>query len=253
MAEIIAVATQKGGVGKSTTSMNVAGGLIEQGNKVLLIDADAQADSTSVLLEGHQDLPPSQTLRATILKRKPLPLHQTKIDRLWIVPSTILLSNTDLKLASAMDRREYRLKTQLDRIKNNFDYVIIDCPPHLGFLTLNALCAADKVIIVVEPGQLEIKSIHQFEKTFEYVVSTANPTLVLKGILFNKRERTSASDISLETLLSEYPNHLLKTHIWRRTEIKDAQIEHQNIFTYKPQSVSAQAYRKLISEITAND
>src|SRR3954452_6845534 len=135
---IIAIASQKGGVGKTSTSISLAAGLARKNKKVLLIDIDSQANSSKVLLPNYPDIPIERTVHTTIIKQKPLPVHETAVPNLFIVPSHILLSTTDMALTTALDHREERLKIELDRIKQDYDFVFIDCPPSLSWLTLNA-------------------------------------------------------------------------------------------------------------------
>ncbi len=156
---VIAIASQKGGTGKTTTSISLAAGLARKGKRVLLIDIDSQANSSKVLLHEYQSLTKEQTIYATIINRLPLQLHHTSVPGLDIVPLHILLSNTDIELTTALDHREARLKEQLDSLTERFAYIFIDCPPALGWLTLNAFTAAEKVLIVVSPGYFELDSI----------------------------------------------------------------------------------------------
>jgi len=130
---VIAIASQKGGVGKTSSSISLAAGLARKGKTVLLVDVDSQANSSKVLLPNYQEIPKEQTVFATILERNPLPVHQTTLPNLAIVPSHILLSNTDVELTTALDHREARLKSELDTIRGQFDFVFIDCPlPYPG-------------------------------------------------------------------------------------------------------------------------
>jgi chromosome partitioning protein len=125
---IVSIASQKGGTGKTTTSISLAAGLAKKGKKVLLIAIDSQANSSKVLLPDYPTLTKDQTIFKTILERQPLPTHKTALPTLEIVPSHILLSNTDVELTTAKDHREARLKGELDQIKHRYDYVFIDCP-----------------------------------------------------------------------------------------------------------------------------
>src|SRR3954470_24231891 len=162
---VIAIASQKGGVGKTTTAISLAAGLARKNKRTLLIDIDSQANSSKVLIADYQAVQKDDTLYTTILERRPLPVQDTQVPNLSIVPSHILLSNTDIELTTALDHREERLKNQLDLVKLQYDFVIIDCPPTLSWLTLNAFTAADKVIVVVSPGYFELDSIVQISKT----------------------------------------------------------------------------------------
>src|SRR5919202_4356742 len=137
-AMVISIASQKGGTGKTSTSISLAAGLARKGKQVLLIDIDSQANSSKVLLPQYPQIPKEQTIYTTILERKPLAIHPTALPQLSIVPSHILLSNTDIELTTAKDHREARLKSQLEKIQGQFDYVFIDNPPALGRLTLNS-------------------------------------------------------------------------------------------------------------------
>src|SRR5690348_8950650 len=130
---IIAVASQKGGVGKTSSSISLSAGLAHKGKKTLLIDIDPQANSSKVLLPNYTQITKEQTIFATILERSPLPIHKTSLQHLEIVPSHILLSNTDVELTTAIDHREERLKRELDLIKDKYEYIFIDCPPTLSW------------------------------------------------------------------------------------------------------------------------
>src|SRR3954463_10428632 len=162
---ILSIASQKGGTGKTTTSISLAAGLARKNKKVLLIDTDSQANSSKVLLPDYAQIDADQTLHATMLERKPLTIHPSSVPNLDIVPSHILLSNTDIELTSAIDHREARLKRELEPIKSSYDFVIIDCPPTLSWLTINALTASDRVLVVVSPGYFELDSVVQISKT----------------------------------------------------------------------------------------
>src|SRR5438874_1745945 len=162
---IISIASQKGGVGKTTTSISLSAGTARKGKRTLLVDIDSQANSSKVLLPAYSKLHQDETIFRTILARQPLPVLRTGIPNLDIVPSHILLSNTDVELTTAKDHREARLKSALDPVKDHYDFVVIDCPPTLSWLTLNAFTASDSVIVVVSPGYFELDSIVQISKT----------------------------------------------------------------------------------------
>jgi chromosome partitioning protein len=138
---IISIASQKGGVGKTSTSISISAGLARIGKKTLLIDIDSQANTSKVILPNYPGIQADQTIYTTIIERNPLPVHETNVPNLYIVPSHILLSNTDIELTTAIDHREARLKTELDKFAGDFDFVIIDCPPTLSWLTINTLTA----------------------------------------------------------------------------------------------------------------
>jgi chromosome partitioning protein len=146
---VISIASQKGGTGKPSTSISLAAGLARRGKKVLLIDVDSQANSSKVLLPEYPDLRKEDTLFAAILHRQPLAIRPTRLPNLDMVAAHILLSNTDIELTTAKDHREAHLKTQLDVVKSRYDLILFDCPPALSWLTLNALTASDKVMVII--------------------------------------------------------------------------------------------------------
>jgi chromosome partitioning protein len=246
---IIAIASQKGGVGKTSSSISLAAGLAKRGKRILLIDIDSQANSSKVLLPKYQDIPKDQTIYTTILERKPLTVHQTSVSNLFVVPSHILLSTTDVELTTAIDHREERLKTELDRIKQDYDHVFIDCPPTLSWLTINAFTAADKTLIVVAPGYFELDSIVQIMKTIKEVNQYFNPNLAIAGLLFTMSDPTVNSRTSLQILRQTYTNAVFNTVIPRNTDLRDAHFNKQDVFTFNPRSTAAQAYSKLIDEL----
>ena len=246
---IVAVASQKGGTGKTSTAISLASGLARSGKRVLLVDVDSQANSSKVLLPDYLKLKRDDTVCRSILARQPLPIHPTSIPRLDIVPSHILLSNTDVELTTAKDHREARLKDQLDKVSGEYDYVFIDCPPALSWLTLNAFTAADRVLVVVSPGYFELDSIVQLGKTIEEVREYFNPQLELLGFLFTMSDPTVNSRTSLQVLRQTYTGSVLKTVIPRNTDLRDAHFNKQDIFGFKPRAKAALAYRKVISEV----
>ncbi len=246
---VIAIASQKGGVGKTSTSISLAAGLARKNKKVLLVDIDSQANSSKVLLREYPQLQKQQTIFTTILEHNPLPIHKTRIPGLDIVPSHILLANADVDLTTAIDHREERLKRKLDMVKTNYDYVIVDCPPTISWLTINALTASDKFLVPVSPGYFELDSIVQISKTYEEVKEYFNPTLKLAGFLFTMSDPTKNSKTSLQILRQTYTSHVFNAVIPRNTDLRDAHFQNQDIFSFSPQSAAAHAYEKLISEL----
>jgi chromosome partitioning protein len=246
---VISIASQKGGVGKTTTAISLAAGLAYKNKHVLLIDIDSQANSSKVLIPTYQAIPKDETICATILERQALPSRATRMANLAIVPSHILLSNTDIVLTTALDHREARLKAKLDPIKPVYDFIFIDCPPTLSWLTLNALTASDTVMVTVSPGYFELDSIVQISKTIKEVREVFNPALDLLGFLFTLSDPTTNTKTSLQILRQTYTNKVLKTVIPRNTDIRDAHFNKTDIFSYKPEASTAKAYTKLITEL----
>jgi chromosome partitioning protein len=246
---VISVASQKGGVGKTSTAISLAAGLAHKGKKTLLIDIDSQANSSKVLLPNYVTLKAEDTIHRTILQNNPLSVHPSSLPLLDIVPAHILLSNTDVELTTAIDHREARLKNQLDAIKAQYAYVLIDCPPALSWLTLNAFTASDQVIVVVSPGYFELDSIVQISKTITNVRQYFNPAIQLMGFLFTMSDSTINTKTSLQILRQSYTDAVFKNIVPRNTDIRDAHFNRKDIFSYAPQSKSAEAYTRLLAEL----
>jgi chromosome partitioning protein len=246
---IFSIASQKGGVGKTSSSISLSAGIARKGKKVLLIDIDSQANSSKVLLPNYPQLQKQQTIFTTILDRNALPIHKTQLPNLDIVPSHILLSNTDVELTTAIDHREERLRRELDLVKHNYDFVFIDCPPTLSWLTINAMTASDKVIVIVSPGYFELDSIVQISKTIKEVKEYFNPHIELAGFLFTMSDPTVNSKTSLQILRQTYTGAVFNTVIPRNTDLRDAHFEKKDIFSFNPHAAAAQAYAKLINEL----
>jgi chromosome partitioning protein len=247
MAIVTAVASQKGGVAKSTTSINLSAGLAKKGKKVLLIDIDPQANSSRVLLHSYSGLRKEDTLWNTIINNMPLKLYPTGIDGLQIVPSSIVLSNADIDL-QAVFKREERLKLHLDEIRGKFDYVFIDCPPSLSWLTFNALVASDKVLVPVSPGFFELESLIQINKTI-HEIQQINPSLEIAGYLFTMGDNTTNSKFTLKMLRQTYPEYCLANLIPKNVDAKDASSAKMDIFSFNQKANAAIAYLKVIEEV----
>lgn len=250
---IVSIASQKGGTGKTSSSISLSAGLAHKGKRVLLVDMDSQANSSKVLLPHYPKISKEDTIYTTILERKPLVVHHTSVANLDIVPSHILLSNTDIELTTAKDHREARLKSQLDPIKANYDFVFIDNPPALGWLTLNSFTASDGVMVVVSPGYFELDSLVQLEKVLKEVREYFNPNLDLLGILFTMSDTTINTATSLQLLRQAYTSKVLQTIIPRNVDLRDAHFNKQDIFTFSRNSKAAKAYDKLIREVFLNE
>jgi chromosome partitioning protein len=246
---VISCASQKGGTGKTTTSIALSAGLARRGKKILLVDVDSQANSSKVLLPQYQQLKQSETVYATILEREPLQIHQTSIPNLDIVPSHILLSDTDVKLTTAIDHREARLKNQLDLVKDRYDHVIIDCPPTLSWLTINAFTASDGIIVIVSPGYFELDSIVQLTKTITEVRTHFNKNIRLLGFLFTMSDPTVNTRESLQVLRQTYTSQVFHSVIPRNTDLRDAHFNKKDIFSFNPEAKGAHAYNKFIDEL----
>jgi chromosome partitioning protein len=175
-------------------------------------------------------------------------VQPTSVPNLAIVPSHILLASTDVELTTAIDHREARLKNELDKIKDKFDFVIIDCPPTLSWLTLNAFTASDKIFVIVSPGYFELDSIVQISKTIDQVKANFNANLRLAGFLFTMSDPTVNSKTSLQILRQTYTGSVFNAVVPHNIDLRDAHFEKKDIFSYNPNAASAQAYSKLIEE-----
>ena len=246
---VLSIASQKGGTGKTTTAISLAVGLGKIGKKTLLIDIDSQANASKVLIPNYGTVRKENSLYQTILERKELAIHPTNYANVDIVPSHILLSNTDIELTTAKDHREARLKNALALVKERYDHILLDCPPALSWLTINAFTASDHVLVAIGPGYFELDSIVQINKTIHEVIELFNPNLELAGYLFTMSDPTINSRISLKLLRQTYTSDVLTTIIPRNTDIRDAHFNKTDIFSYAPKSKGAVAYQSLIQEL----
>ena len=249
---IISISNQKGGVAKSTTAINLSAGLALEGYKVLLIDTDAQANSTRVFIHPDAEVPLEKSLYNVIISFSPLAsvIRKTNSNNLSFVPAHIRLSGIDLELAQAIDNRSERLKRALGAAKEQFDYIIIDTPPSLGILTINSFVASDKLLVPVSTGFFALTGLVQLQETIDKVRQTQlNPTLGILGVLCTLSDRTNVSK-DVEMQLREYFGELVfKTVIPKNISLEEAHSNHAHIFDYSPNSAGALAYKELVKEV----
>ncbi|WP_100615668.1 ParA family protein [Confluentibacter citreus] len=249
MGKIIAIANQKGGVGKTTTSINLAASLGVLEKKVLLIDADPQANATSgigidvesIEIGTYQLLEHSSTAREAIIK--------TNTPNLDIIPSHIDLVAIEIELVDK-EEREYMLKKALKEIKNDYDFIIIDCAPSLGLLTLNALTAADAVIIPIQCEYFALEGLGKLLNTIKSVQKIHNAELDIEGLLLTMYDaRLRLSNQVVEEVQKHFNNMVFQTIIQRNVRLSEAPSYGENIINYDAASKGASNYLSLAKEI----
>ena len=249
---IISIANQKGGVAKSTTAINLAAGLSIQGFKVLLIDTDPQCNTTRVFIHPNEETDREKSLFNAILNFAPLSgiIQDTRFNNLSFVPSHIRLSSADLELAQAFDNRSERLKKALSKVKDQYDYILIDNPPSLGLLTINSFVASEKLVIPVSTGFFALTGLVQLQESINMVKQTQlNPNLDILGVLCTFSDRTNVSR-DVESQLREYFGDLVfETVIPKNVSLEEAHSNYTHIFKYAPNSAGAQAYKSLVKEV----
>jgi chromosome partitioning protein len=254
MAHIYAIANQKGGVGKTTTVVNLTAYLAGSGRRVLLVDMDPQANATSALGFDKKQMQPStyqllleQASVEAVRRRQ----AQFQID---LLPSSPTLAGAEIELVQAIGR-EYRLQRALQSVAADYDYILIDSPPSLGLLTVNALTAAqDGVLIPVQCEYLPLEGLTQLTQTIHLVQEYLNPRLQIRGVMMTMYDsRTNLSRQVVEEVRRHFPNKVFKTIIPRNVRLSEAPSFGQPINFYAPQSPGAIAYKLLTAELINGD
>lgn len=247
MGKIISVANQKGGVGKTTTSVNLSTLLAKRGKKVLLIDADPQGNASSGLgtdrkveFSTYDILVGDTQMQEALVK--------TSVKNLYICPSNISLAGAEVELVSMMSR-EQRLKEKLDEIKDSFDYILIDCPPSLGLITLNSFTASDSVLIPVQCEYYALEGLGQLLNTVNLVKKHLNKNLQIEGALLTMYDiRTNLSNQVVKEVKKYFGDKVYKTVIPRNVRLSEAPSYGMPITEYDPRSKGAKSYDKFTKE-----
>ena len=248
MSRVIAVANQKGGVGKTTTAVNLSTSLAKKGKKVMLIDGDPQGNATSGLgieKEFENSLYDVLVNDIDIMTT----IKDSCIKTLKVCPSNMDLAGAEVELVSQMSR-EFRLKEKLDPIKDNFDYIIIDCPPSLGLITLNSFTAADSVLIPVQCEYYALEGLGQLLNTINLVKKHLNKELEIEGAVLTMYDmRTNLSNQVVKEVKRYFDDKVYKTVIPRNIKLSEAPSFGMPIGLYDPKSKGARAYEKLAREV----
>ncbi|MDO8463139.1 MAG: AAA family ATPase [bacterium] len=249
MAQVVAIVNQKGGVGKTTTALSLASFLAEHGKFVLLIDMDPQANAASGLGIDYRSVSRGvyEVLSGDCRPREAVVV--TAQEGLHCMPSSPALAGANIELVS-VERREFQLADALVELRNSYDIILIDCPPSLGLLTLNALCAADQVLIPVQAEYYALEGLGQLMETIELVRKQLRPELRVLGAVITMYEgRLRLSNDVLEELYRHFPNRVFRSVIPRNVRLAEAPSHGLPITRYDPRSRGARAYEKLTEEL----
>jgi chromosome partitioning protein len=249
MAKVISVVNQKGGVGKTTTTVNVAAFLADLGKMVLVVDMDPQGNATSGLGVNRADI--EHGIYEALARQRQVSdvIFDTSHEGLRIAPATQNLAGASVELVS-VENREFQLRELLSEIRHGYDYIFIDCPPSLGLLTVNSLVAADQLLIPVQAEYYALEGLGQLLETVKLVQTHIHPELqVLGAVLTMFDKRTKLSGEVMNELYKYFPNNIFRSVIPRTVRLAEAPSFGQSILQYEPSGKGARAYEKLAREI----
>jgi chromosome partitioning protein len=252
MGKIITVANQKGGVGKTTTSVNLGSCLAYIGKRVLLVDIDPQGNATSGV--GIEKADVDHCIYDVLVDdlEASMVIKQTNVENLDVIPATIQLAGAEIELVSTISR-EVRLKRALDEVKHNYDYILIDCPPSLGLLTINALTASDAVLIPVQCEYYALEGLSQLLNTVRLVQKHLNHDLAIEGVLLTMLDaRTNLGLQVIEEVKKYFQDKVYKTIIPRNIRLSEAPSHGEPIIIYDPKSRGAEVYLDLAKEVVTS-
>ena len=249
MSKIIAIASQKGGVGKSTTAINLSACLAEKRKKVLIIDIDPQGNTTSGLGIDKDEL--ENTVYELLLGESSLEecIMPLEIKNMAIIPSNVNLAGAEIELLNS-EGKEYILKKKIEEIDGNYDYIIIDCPPSINVLTLNALTTANTVLIPIQCEYYALEGLTQLMRTIKLIQERLNSDLSIEGVVFTMYDsRTNLATDVVDNVKNNLPHKVFKTIIPRNVRLAEAPSHGLPIIYYDGKSVGAKSYRSLAKEI----
>ena len=249
MGRVIAVANQKGGVGKTTTTINLSSCLAEAGKKVLTIDMDPQGNTTSGLGLSKNEV--NNTVYELMLGECSVgeSIHKTEIENLSVISSNVNLAGAEIELLDLREK-EYVLKNEIDYIKDDYDFIIIDCPPSLSMLTVNAMTTADTVLVPIQCEYYALEGLSQLMYTIDLVQQRLNPNLKMEGVVFTMYDaRTNLSAQVVENVKRTLKENIYETIIPRNIRLSEAPSHGMPITKYAPDSTGANAYRLLAMEV----